>query len=88
GLIIVCEADKIVGIVTDGDIRRAMERREAEFFKISAADILTPNPKRINANTRLIEAEKMMTKHKVNALLVVDDSDLCVGVIQIYDIKL
>ncbi len=88
GLIIVCEADKIVGIITDGDIRRAMERREAEFFKISAADILTPNPKRIADKTRLIEAEKMMTRHKVNALIVVDDSDKCVGVIQIYDIKL
>ncbi len=88
GLIIVCEADKTIGIVTDGDIRRAMEQREAEFFKISAADILTPNPKRITPSKRLIEAEKMMTQNKVNALIVVDKNDKCVGVIQIYDIKL
>ncbi len=88
GLIIVCEAEKIVGIITDGDIRRAMESREAEFFKISAADILTPNPKRISPDKRLIEAEKMMTRHKVNSLVVVDSSDRVVGVVQIYDIKL
>ncbi|MFI3282816.1 MAG: KpsF/GutQ family sugar-phosphate isomerase [Rikenellaceae bacterium] len=88
GLIIVCEDNKIVGIVTDGDIRRAMESRENEFFKISAADILTPNPKRITSDKRLIEAEKMMTRHKVNTLIVVDGCDKVVGVIQIYDIKL
>ncbi|MFR9603667.1 MAG: KpsF/GutQ family sugar-phosphate isomerase [Rikenellaceae bacterium] len=88
GLIIVCEDEKIVGIITDGDIRRAMESREGEFFKISAADILTPNPKRIAPEKRLIEAEKMMTRHKVNSLVVVDASDKVVGVVQIYDIKL
>ncbi len=88
GLIIVCEAEKIVGIVTDGDIRRAMESRESDFFKISASDILTPNPKRIKASKRLIEAEKMMTRHKVNSLIVVDSDDKLAGVVQIYDIKL
>ncbi|MFI3293514.1 MAG: KpsF/GutQ family sugar-phosphate isomerase [Rikenellaceae bacterium] len=88
GLIVVCQEQEIVGIVTDGDIRRAMESREAEFFKISAADILTPNPKRILSSSKLIEAEKMMTRHKVNSLIVVDDEDHFVGVVQIYDIKL
>ncbi len=88
GLIIVCKQEKIVGIVTDGDIRRAMESREADFFKISAADILTPNPKRISADKKLIDAEKLMTRHKVNTLLVADDNDHPIGVIQIYDIKL
>ncbi len=88
GLIIVCEAERVIGIVTDGDIRRAMERCEAEFFQISAADVLTPNPKRITTEKRLIDAEKMMTRNKVNSLIVVDHSDRVVGVIQIYDIKL
>ncbi len=88
GLIIVCRDEKIEGIITDGDIRRAMESREAEFFTISAADILTPNPKRILASSKLIEAEKMMTRHKVNSLVVVDCADRFIGVVQIYDIKL
>ncbi|MFI3248399.1 MAG: KpsF/GutQ family sugar-phosphate isomerase [Rikenellaceae bacterium] len=88
GLIIVCEDDKVVGIVTDGDIRRAMESREAEFFKITAKDILTPKPKCISVNEKLITAEKMMTKHKVSTLLATDSEGKLAGVIQIYDIKL
>ena len=88
GLIVIQDGDKIVGIVTDGDIRRAMESRQAEFFSISAIDIATRNPKTINMNAKLIDAEKLMTKHKVNSLLAVDDQGKLQGVIQIYDIKL
>ena len=88
GLIGIQDGDEIVGIVTDGDIRRAMESRQAEFFSISAIDIATRNPKTINMNAKLIDAEKLMTKHKVNSLLAVDDQGKLQGVIQIYDIKL
>lgn len=88
GLIIICEGDRIEGIVTDGDVRRAMECRRAEFFSIRAADIATPNPKTISVNEKLIEAEKMMTRNKVTSLLVTGDDGKLQGVIQIYDIKL
>ena len=88
GLIIIMDGDKIEGIVTDGDVRRAMESRQAEFFNIRAIDIATRSPKSINANAKLVEAEKMMTSYKVNSLLVTDDNEALVGVIQIYDIKL
>lgn len=88
GLIVICDRDKILGIVTDGDIRRAMESRQAEFFNIKAMDIATLNPKSISPDEKLIAAEKLMTRHKVNSLLVVDETERLVGVIQIYDIKL
>ena len=88
GLIIICDGERIEGIVTDGDVRRAMERRRAEFFNIKAADIATPSPKTISADKKLIEAEKMMTRNKVTSLLVTDDAGKLQGVIQIYDIKL
>ena len=88
GLIIICDGERIEGIVTDGDVRRAMERRRAEFFNIKAADIATPNPKTISADRKLIEAEKMMTRNKVTSLLVTDEAGKLQGVIQIYDIKL
>ncbi len=88
GMIIVCEDEKIKGIVTDGDIRRAMERREADFFSLTAQDIYTHNPKCISTSEKLIAAEKMMTRHKVSTLLATDSDDRLVGVIQIYDIKL
>ena len=88
GLIIIMDGNKIEGIVTDGDVRRAMESRQAEFFNIRAIDIATRSPKSINANAKLVEAEKLMTSYKVNSLLVTDDEGALVGVIQIYDIKL
>lgn len=88
GLIIICDGEKTVGIVTDGDVRRAMERRRAEFFSITAGDIATLNPKTISADEKLIEAEKVMTRNKVTSLLVTDEGGKLQGVIQIYDIKL
>lgn len=87
-IVVVDEAQRIEGIVTDGDVRRAMERLKADFFAITAADIATPNPKRIEAEAKLIEAERLMTRHKVTSLLVADDEQRLQGVIQIYDIKL
>ncbi len=88
GLIAIIDDGRIEGIVTDGDIRRAMESRQSEFFGIRAIDIATRSPKTININAKLIEAEKMMTRHKVNSLLATDDEGVLRGVIQIYDIKL
>ena len=88
GLIVICEGERIEGIVTDGDVRRAMERLRGEFFNIRASDITTRNPKTISPDEKLIEAEKMMTRNKVTSLLVTDAAGKLTGVIQIYDIKL
>ena len=88
GLIVICDGERIEGIVTDGDLRRAMESRQAEFFNIKAIDIASRSPKSINVNAKLIDAEKMMTQYKVNSLLATDDDGRLQGVIQIYDIKL
>jgi len=89
GLVVVSTGDgRIDGIVTDGDVRRAMVRLRGDFFDVVAADIATPRPKTIAASCKLIEAEQLMTRHKVTSLPVVDDGERIVGVIQIYDIKL
>lgn len=88
GLIALCKDQKVEGIITDGDIRRAMERLQADFFTITAKDIATMHPKTIRPTEKLIAAEKLMTKNKVTSLLVTDSDETFVGVIQIYDIKL
>lgn len=88
GLIVVERESEILGIITDGDIRRAMESRQSAFFDIHPMDIATREPKTIHPDSKLIDAERRMTQHKVNSLLVVDDDKHLVGVIQIYDIKL
>jgi arabinose-5-phosphate isomerase len=88
GLIVVQRGEEILGIITDGDIRRAMESRQDKFFDIRPMDIATREPKSVHPDCKLIEAERSMTQHKVNSLLVVDNDGRLVGVIQIYDIKL
>ena len=88
GLIVLMDAGTIRGIVTDGDVRRAMERLKEQFFSIRAMDIATIHPKTIRPEAKLIEAERQMARYKVTSLLVVDEAESLQGVIQIYDIKL
>lgn len=88
GLIILQEQGRIAGIVTDGDLRRAMERLRGDFFGITAAEIATKHPRTVAPEAKLIEAERLMTRHKVTSLLVTDREGALRGVIQIYDIKL
>jgi arabinose-5-phosphate isomerase len=85
GLSIIMSNNKIVGIITDGDIRRAMESMEEKFFSLKARDLMSKNPKMVDAKSKLTEVQKMMTKYKVNSLLVCQGESL-LGVIQIYDL--
>ena len=86
GLAIVLDAEqRISGIITDGDIRRAMESNEQSFFALTAADFPTKAPKTISPDVRLAEAERLMNQYKINTLLVAEGDQLR-GVVQIYDI--
>ncbi len=86
GLAIVLDAaQQLAGIITDGDIRRAMESNEQAFFTLTAADFPTKVPKTITPTAKLAEAERLMNQHKISTLLVTDGPQL-VGVVQIYDI--
>jgi len=87
GLVVVMDEHTIEGIVTDGDIRRAMESSEENFFELSAEVLMSRNPKTIEAKEKLTMAQKLMTELKVNALLVVDKGRF-VGVVQIYDLEI
>ena len=86
GLAIVLDRDQtIAGIITDGDIRRAMESNERDFFTLTATDFPTKTPKTIDPHERLAEAERLMNEYKINTLLVAEGKQLR-GAIQIYDI--
>ena len=87
GLAIVQEHEQIVGIITDGDIRRAMEEFEDSFFSLKAENLMSKSPKSIQKGAKLIDAQNLMNESKVNSLLVTDDHQLC-GVVQIYDLAL
>jgi arabinose-5-phosphate isomerase len=84
-VVLVDDNNRIEGVITDGDIRRAMENHQDSFFQLVASDLMTTNPKRIDSQVKLADAQRMMTDEKVNSLLVVHNDKL-VGVVQIYDI--
>ena len=88
GLVVIVEDEKIEGIITDGDIRRVMEEQEEKFFSLFAKDIMSKSPKQINKDEKLVVASEIMSNHKINSLLVIDDKSKLVGIVQMYDLGL
>ncbi|MDB4256352.1 KpsF/GutQ family sugar-phosphate isomerase [Flavobacteriaceae bacterium] len=86
GLVVIIDNNKITGIITDGDIRRTMESREKDFFNLKAEDLMSNHPKLIYESDKLISASNIMSQHKINSLLVVNESNDLVGVVQVYDL--
>lgn len=81
----VAECDgRIVGLITDGDIRRAMEKWQAEFFDRTVADIMTRQPKTVSPQTRITEIQDIMNKYKIHTVLVVDGDNHLLGVVDHY----
>jgi arabinose-5-phosphate isomerase len=84
GLVLVMHETKLVGLITDGDIRRAFDRHE-DCRPLNAADLMTRNPKSVEPQVRLVDAEQQMRDAKVGALVVQEAATGVVGVLQIYD---
>ncbi len=81
----IAEVDgRIVGLITDGDIRRAMEKWQAEFFDHTVSDIMTRSPKTVRAETKITEIQKIMNQYKVHSVLVIDDDNRLLGVVDHY----
>lgn len=81
-------ANEVEGIITDGDIRRAMEKWQAEFFNHTVADIMTRTPKMVAPDTKISEVQKVMNKYKVHSVLVVDEQKHLLGVVDHYSCML
>ena len=84
GLSVVMCNDKIVGVVTDGDIRRAMKDNQSLFFEMTVSEIMSTNPKMIHENAKLSEAEQTMREKNIHSLIVVDDNNALVGIIDAF----
>ena len=75
---------RVVGLITDGDIRRAMEKWQAEFFDRTVADIMTTTPKTVHPQMRISEIQRIMNKYKIHSVLVVDNEHRLLGVVDHY----
>ncbi|XMD70834.1 D-arabinose 5-phosphate isomerase [Campylobacter lari] len=85
GLCIVLENEKLVGIITDGDLRRALRANDKPRFDFKAKEIMSESPKTIEVSAMASEAEELMLKHKIKEIVVTQDEKI-VGIIQLYAI--
>lgn len=84
GLGVAIENGQIAGIITDGDIRRAMEQWKAEFFDQTVGDIMTRSPKTVTPHAKISEIQKMMNQYKIHNVLVADNDHHLLGIVDRY----
>lgn len=82
GVAIVMNGEQLQGIITDGDVRRALSAKGAECLNLTAQALMTRTPKVINAETYLSQAEEYMKQNKIHSLIVVDQENKVVGLIE------
>ncbi|NUM89366.1 MAG: KpsF/GutQ family sugar-phosphate isomerase [Bdellovibrionales bacterium] len=78
---------RLTGVITEGDIRRALSRKE-KFFQLRAADVMTRKPATVAPDTKAVDALAMMENREsqIGFLPVVDESGGCLGVIRLHDL--
>lgn len=85
GMAVAMTGQSVAGIITDGDIRRAMERWKQEFFSHTVGEIMTTNPKCVSPDINVSEAGSMMNKYKTNTMPVVDSERHLLGILDHYN---
>lgn len=84
GVTAVVNNDKIIGIITDGDIRRMLSNSDS-FLHLKAKDIMGNAPKRIDANAMAVDAMEMMEENGISQLLV-EENGIYAGVVHLHDL--
>ena len=84
GVTAVVENNQIVGIITDGDLRRMLSKSDA-FIHLTAKDIMSSNPKRIDENAMAVDAKELMETNGISQLLVENEGKYA-GVVHIHDL--
>lgn len=87
GVTIVADANKrVLGIITDGDLRRGIEKWGKAFFDMKAEEVMTKNPKTISEKDLAVKALAVMEKHSITSLVVPDSEGKAIGIIHLHDI--
>ena len=84
GMGVSVENGRVVGLITDGDIRRAMEKWQAEFFNKTVSDIMTTDPKLVQPDMKIAQIQQIMHRYKIHSVLVVDAERHLLGVVDHY----
>jgi arabinose-5-phosphate isomerase len=86
GLTTVVDDEKLVGIVSDGDLRRLLERRGKDALDMAAGECMTKNPKTIAAHEFAATALAVMEDKKITSLAVVDEQGRLEGIVHLHDL--
>ena len=87
--VIVDDAQKVIGIFTDGDLRRTLDKdknRDIDIHNTAISKLMTPNCMTITSGILAAEALQLMDKHKINALPVTDEDNRLIGAINMHDL--
>ena len=87
GMTTVLEADgRLAGILTDGDLRRLMEKHRGTVLEMRAADGMTKSPQTIGPRVLASEALNLMEKKKITSVVVMDETRRVLGVVHLHDL--
>jgi len=86
GVTAVVEGDRLVGIVSDGDLRRLLEKRGKDVMDLTAGDAMTRTPKTISADQFAASAIAIMEEKKITSLMVVDEDGTLKGIVHLHDL--
>ena len=81
GLCVIEEDGVVTGIITDGDVRRAMQHLRNRFFQTPVSQVMTPNPKTVDEDAKITDIMNLMHQYMIHAVLVVDDSRHLLGIV-------
>jgi arabinose-5-phosphate isomerase len=85
GIALVMDKGSLMGVITDGDLRRAMLRQDFDLNTFKAKDIMSHNPITASQHSMLNDAEDLMRERQIKQLLVVDDTNTPVGIVNFFN---
>jgi len=87
GIAIVADSDgKLLGVVTDGDVRRGIQKWGKDFFDMKAEEVMTVSPKSISPEELAAKALSVMQSYSITSLVVPDEHGKIIGIIHLHDI--
>jgi arabinose-5-phosphate isomerase len=86
GVTAVVEGEKLVGIISDGDLRRLLEKRGKDVMDLTAGEAMSRTPKTITADQFAASAIAIMEEKKITSLMVVDDEGRLKGIVHLHDL--
>jgi arabinose-5-phosphate isomerase len=86
GLTTVADGKKLVGVISDGDLRRLLERRGKDAMDLKAGDCMTASPVTVHPDTFAMTGLNLMEERKITSLIVVDGDSHLLGVVHLHDL--